>query len=352
MKSVKFFVLLAFVLSMAACGSAPAPAPDDAMVKALKDAKDEAEKQKKLAQDFGGPEYFAREYQDAQTLDAEAGKLNPASAEEYTTATEKYRSLADAYRKVSEKALPRYFEGKSQAAKEGREKSAAAGAGQADLWPDGAGQLSAADADAAEGARLYGAKDYYPAKDAYETALNRYGVVETQGLCYTLKAEIQEYNLQSYGPEDFAQGEENLGKAAASYNEKALPAAKDAADKALAGYQTVAARGWEALASDEADKAKSEQDKALDIKADVELKDDYDAALASFSQGEEARGNREFKQAFQNFSQAETRFTEVYEAAARKRSAADMLIQQADKKVGESAQKAKDVQSQIRGGRR
>ena len=339
MKSVKFFVLLAFVLSMAACGSAPAPAPDDAMVKALKDAKDEAE-------------YFSREYQEAQTLDAEAGKLNPASAEEYATATEKYRSLADAYRKVGEKSLPRYFEEKSQAAKEGREKSDAAGAGQAGIWPGGAAQLSTADADAAEGARLYGAKDYYPAKEAYETALSRYGLVETQALCYTLKAEIQEYKLQSYGPEDFAQGEENLGKVAAAYNEKALPAAKDAADKALGSYQAVASRGWEALASDEANKAKAEQSKALDIKADVELKDDYDAALASLSQGETARGSREFKQAFQNFSQAETKFTAVYEATIQKRRAADVLIQQADKKVGESAQKAKDVQSQIRGGRR
>jgi hypothetical protein len=168
--------------------------------------------------------------------------------------------------------------------------------------------------------------------------------VEAEARCYALKAEIEGHKLQGYDPDTYARGDEDLEKALAAYNGKDFAAAKTAAQSALSSYQAVADAGWEKLAAAQAEAAKAQQAKALDIKAEVALKDDYEAASAAYAQGEESAGQRDFKGAYDGFSQALTMFTSVYNQTFQYRQTADALIKQADKKVSESAERLKNVQ--------
>ncbi|MDR3343182.1 MAG: hypothetical protein LBT14_10460 [Treponema sp.] len=325
--------------------AAPQPV-DDATRQALAAAKEKADKLRTLILDFGGPAYYPGECETAESHYNQAQALNPASAADYKKAVEQYTALANEYTTLSEKVLPRYVEARKEALQSARDK-AAASAGDAL-----AKQVAQADETVNEGLKLVEAQDYYGAADAFDDAQNRYGFIETEAACQGIRSEIETYKLNTYDPDTFAAAEQAMRTALAAYNEEDIPAAQHAAAEALPQYQTVAATGWEALAAERRRRANAERTKALNIKAHIAMKDDYGAADAVYSQGEEAFTMKDFKQAIERFTPAETMFTAVYKTTAEKRQIADSAIQVADKKITDTRERAKNAQTKLAGGKR
>ncbi|MDR3170791.1 MAG: hypothetical protein LBU17_04090 [Treponema sp.] len=320
---------------------------DDATRQALAAAKEKADKLRTLILDFEGPTYYPGECETAESHYNQAQALNPASAADYKKAMEQYTALANEYTALSEKVLPRYVEARKEALQSARDKAIAAGAGDAL-----AEQVAQADETVNEGLKLVEAQDYYGAADVFDDAQNRYGFIETEATCQGIRSEIETYKLNTYDPDTFAAAEQAMQTALAAYNEANIPAAQHAAEEALPQYQTVAATGWEALAAERRRRANAERTKALDIKAHIAMKDDYGAADTVYSQGEEAFSMKDFKQAVERFTPAETMFTAVYKTTAEKRKTADNAIQVADKKIADTRERAKNAQVKLAGVKR
>lgn len=349
---VKICIIGYMICGMISCKSAPAPTTeppgetqqedkalqplDDTTRQALAAAQEKVESLRKLTLDFAGPTYYPAECDSAGSHYTQAQALKPTTVEDYKKAIEQYTTLAGEYQALNEKVLPRYVEERKTALQSARNKAVQAGA--EDALPE---QVGTADETVTEGMKLWDAQEYYAAADAFDDAQNRYGLLETEAACHGLRTEIATYNLSTYDPDTFAAAEQGMQRALSAYTAKDIPAAQSAATEALSQYQLVAATGWEALALERRQRANAERTKALDIKANIAMKNDYEAANGVYSQGDSALSDRDFKRAVECFTPAETMFTVVYKTTTEKRQTAAKTIQAAEKQIVESGDRTK-----------
>lgn len=322
--------------------------PDQASIDALKAARARAEKSRKQAFDLESPSYFPDDWKSAETLflDARtaAGERNLAA---YRAAAAGYGAAADAYDAVARKALPLYAEARRSEVEAARNRAVAAGVPQMD--PD---RFAAADAVSERAIGLYGREDYYAAADAAAEAGARYEALKIGADAVAVKSEIDRRNFARFDSGNYALAGTKLGQAMASYDGGDIPAARSAVDESLQRYNLALGKGRELNAGERSSAAGERRRAALDLKANVAVRSDFDAAAAVMTRADTAFKAGRFDEAADLYGDAESQFAAVRDVAAEKRRIAEEAMERARRRIAETEQAAKEADSILQGGTR
>jgi len=319
---------------------------DQASLDALNKAAEKAAEARKLVSDFGGPSFFPDDYKAADSLFSQAEQQKTTSTkQEVQESTDRYNKAADAFDAMKDRTLTAaydYAEKELTAA-----RNAAVAAGAADTVAD---YLADADNSVAEARGKYQIKDYYGAKDDALDAYSRYEVLTTGLNAYELRGKIMDKGFEVYDPNNFYLADNTLMSAAESYEAGDIATAKEHADEAALRYNMTLNTAWEAYAAESGANASTERQRALDYKANVAVKQDFNSAQSVFTQANTAFQAKRFDEAAALFDDSRSKFETVSNAAREKQRIAEDDLRKANQKMVESDQAAKEAEVILQGG--
>jgi hypothetical protein len=117
----------------------------------------------------------------------------------------------------------------------------------------------------------------------------------------------------------------------------------DALDEAILRFNLVIQKGREMTVATIKGKTDESRQRAEDIKANVAVKDQYDAAQALYNEGSGDLAAKEYETAADTFDRSGAGFDEAYQAAAVKKAKADKAMKAADEATAESLRKAEEA---------
>jgi hypothetical protein len=314
--------------------------PTQSVLDSLNSAVAKAVQARKLATDFNGAGYFPPEFDSAEALyaAAESGKSTKTMRSTRESAA-RYIQAADAFTAVADKAIARYAEDLSAEVVAAREGAINADAGF--LAED---YLVQADNIAGDAYAKYNARDFYNARDRGMTAREMYTTLETGVDALKIRLEIDDNGFAGYDPAAIAQADAEALSAVADYEAGNIAGAKSKAGNVLSSYRRSLEKGWESYAADAGAAAAAERQRALDFKANVAVRQEYDAANAIYNQGLSSYRGRNFDNAANLYTESQAMFEKVTQSAREKRRIAEDAIRQAARKVEESDETAQGAE--------
>ena len=360
------FLLAALVLVGAiACKSTPPPEepppvedvivqdpdlaqPDQASLNNLNAAIARTENARKLVQDFDGPDYFPADWTAAEALNTTAvNGRRTSSVKDVRESLARYNAAASAYEALAEKTLPRYAEDLENEVMYARDEAINAGA--AFLAPE---FLEGTDDFALGALDQYEAKDYYNAKESGLLVKDAYYALAVGVEAYKIRLEIEDRDFVFYDQANIANADYIAFTALEDYESHNIASADSKARDVRARYEQSLAKARESYAADCAVSANAERQKAIDARANVAVKADFDAADAVFSQGVAATQDKNFDQAASLYIQTRTMFSAAASTALEKRRIAEEGIRAAEVKQVESEAAIQRAELIIEGGSR
>jgi len=300
---------------------------------------------RKMADDFSAPDFFPSEWQEADSLyaQAESGKRTSTRAEAQDSIA-RYNRAADAFDALVERSLAVAYGYAERELAAAREELVAAGA--VELAPD---FLLDADntVDAAED--KYKAKDYYAAKADAEKALSMYTTLKTGLDAYKLREEIANRGFEVYGPSEVVVGDQALENAADAYSAGNYAAAVEKAEEAKLYYGLVLKTAWESYVTKARDLAAAERQRALDLKANVAARNEFNSAEAVYNRANTALRAESHEEAGRLYEDCKPMFGLSAQLAIEKQLAADEALKRADQRVAESDEVAKSAETILGG---
>jgi hypothetical protein len=322
--------------------------PDKASLDALNAAAGRAADARQLVIDFDGPAAFPSDWQSAEAGYAKAeSEKDTSTAKAVRESTARYNSAAGAFESLADKSIAR-FAGDLEAEIAG----ARAEAVKAGAETVAAGYLQSADDKALEAASQYEAKDYYTARDSAYLVRDMYGALKTGTEAYKARQEIIDRNFVGYDPYNVELADETAVSAIADYEAGDIQAAQDKADEVLFRYNLALRTGKESFAADRGAIAADERQKALNLKANVAVKQDFEAATSIYNRAVNSYKAQNFDLAAALYEESQTMYEVVSEAAEEKRRIAGEALQKAAEKMVESDTTAKNAELFLEGGAR
>ncbi|MDR2186175.1 MAG: hypothetical protein LBO80_11015 [Treponema sp.] len=363
-KKMTISILLGLAVLLAACKTTPKPAdtganltdttptvqdpnaapPDSAALSSLEDAKNKAENARKQALYLEGQNYFPQDWSSAESLYQAGEQGGRSTLGEVKAAAAQYNAAAAAYDDITRKAIPLYAQAREDEINAAR--TAAIRSGIADISPD---RFAMAEDTRQAAYDLYEREDYYSAAEAAYAAIDQYQVLKTAAGIYEIWDEIDVFDLAKYDSVNYAQAEAAAVQAVADYDSGNTAKAKIGANETLNRLNMVRAAGWEAFAGERRRAANTERQAALDLKANVAVRNEFNAALAVYNQGESAFGSRRYSDAVQYYNQSESMFILTKNSAIEKRRVAEEAIRRAEEKTAESDAAAQNAEKIIGG---
>jgi hypothetical protein len=324
--------------------------PNQATIDALNAAKAQADISRQQAIDIEGPSYFPPDWEAAEAQYLAAGEQAQKPTQgELKQAAAQYKAVAEAYDALARKCLPLYAQARADEISQAR--SEAVGAGIGGIYPEG---LAAADATVDQAVKQYEtgkeASDYYAAARSAFLALDRYRALKTVADAYTVRQEIENRGFVKYDPQNFELAEESGSRAISAYNSGDIGIAAGNAEEALLRYNLVVNTGWETYATERRAAASKERQAALDLKANVAVKNEFGTADGIYNRAETAFRGRRFNEAVDPYIQSESQFISISRIAAEKRRLAEEAIKTAEEKVVQSDETARDAEIILEGG--
>jgi hypothetical protein len=387
MKNKPFAGIIAgFLVSLAvvSCGSAPPPeetqppeppaaqpqpespppardpdleSPDQAALDNLHNTLARADASRQQAQDIEAPGYFPPEWDAAEGQYAEA----QANASEATLGDVKktialYEAVAETYDNLARQCLPLFYEDLSAEILQARDEAIVAGIRDvspsrleaADQRIDLAleqyetGNAAATNSDAAE--------NYYAAAEAAFDALDRYHALTLGVRARRLGDEIQARGFQGYDPEDYELAGQSLAGAVDAYDGGDTAIALARADEALRRYTMTLDQGWLGYAGELKLSAEAERLNALNAKANVAVKRDFDSADGLYTRGTAAYKAQDYAASADYFSRSIPLFGNAIQTAEQKRVVAEEAIQTAEMRISQSEETAREAETVLQGG--
>jgi hypothetical protein len=320
--------------------------PNQASLDALNAAASRAAKARQLASDFNGPAAFPSDWQAAESLytKAESGK-NTSTVKNVRESTARYNAAADAFDSLAEKSIAQYardLEAEGRAA-----RNAAINAGAETLAPS---YLQIADNTALEADAQYGSKDYYEARDSALLARDSYIALKTGIDAYTVRQEIEDRGFMGYDSQNIATADAAGLSGIAEYEARNVAAAQDKADEALFRYNLALRTAKEAFATEKGAAAAAERQKAVDLKANVAVRQDFEAAQSIYNQANSSFRAKNFDSAAELYAESHSMYEVISRVAGEKRRVAEEALRAADEKMLESDNIAKDAELILEGG--
>ena len=326
--------------------SADSAAPDQAAIDALNAAAARAAAARKLVNDFDGPTLFPSDWQAAESLYSQAEQQKKTSTtEEIKESTARYNKAADAFDAMRDKTLAGYYENKQNELI--RARSAAVSAGAYEYVPE---YLLEVDNLVAEAEKKYQAKDYYGANDDAKKALSMYEAGAAGLEAYRVREVIADRDFEKYDRNNVSYADDALMSAADDYVAGDFAAAKDKADEALLRYNLALKTAWQAYAGEKGAQVSAERQRALDAKANVAVREDFNSAQAVYTRANTAFQGQRFEEASLLYDECGPKFGAAARAAAEKRQAAETALRRAEVKMAEADQIAKDAEVILEGG--
>jgi hypothetical protein len=384
MKSKSFSGIAAgFLVSLAvvSCGSAPpaqvtpppeAPAdapqnvpardpdlepPNQAAKEELQDALALMDASRKQAQDIDAPGYFPKEWDMAENQYTDA-KTNTADATlgDAKKTTALYKAAAETYDNLARQCVPLFYEDLSVEILQTRDD--AIDAGIREFSPN---RLEAADqridraleqyeAGNAAAVNSEAADNYYAAAASAFEALTCYHALSLGAKARRLEKEIQERGFEDYDPSNYSRAKESIDAADAAYDEGDAEAALAQAEDALFNYTIVMDKSWVGYAEDLRSSAEAERRNAMQFKANVAVKRDFDQADGLYTRGTTAYDAKDYAASAEYFSQAIPLFSNAVKIAEQKRVVAEDAIQTAETRISQSEQTAREAETLLEGG--
>ena len=357
-----FLLGLLVLIAAVSCKSAPPPAeepppieeraapppsvtpPDVAGVNA---ASARAEAARKLVMDFDGPNFFPPEWKSADSLYTEAEQQKRTStAAEARDSIDRYNKAADAMEALAGKTLLAAYEYAERELTAARQ--AAVNAGADVLIPD---YLLDADNTVVKALDQYNAKDYYGAKDSAFNAYDMYTIYKIGLDAYKLRMEIVDNGLELYVASDIGLADDVAWSAIDDYEAGNYYDAVDKANEALLIYDAALKTAWESYASDKRVAASGERQKALDLKANVAVRDDFNSAENVYNRANAAFRGQRYSEAGPLYADCASMFEVVAWVALEKRQAAEAALTKANERVMESDETARNAERILEGGR-
>ena len=382
--------------------------PDQAALNDLNEASSRALAARKFVMDFDGPALLPSDWQSADSLytQAEQQKRN-FTRWETRESIDRYNKAADAFEAMKDNTLAQYYANKEKELTDARNAAVSAGVG--DLAPD---YLLDADNTVADAVAKYQGKDYYAAKDTAAEALTKYtllaygadvynvrvdavdagaeelvpdllGKADNAGLdaidkytakdytgaknsaanaesmygnlkaglaAYKVREEIANRDFEVYDPQNIDLADDTLRSAADDYNAGNFAAAKDKADAALVRYNLALKTAWESYSAEKGADASTERQKALDLKANVAVREEFNSAQAVYVRANAAFQAKNHEDAAKLYLECQSMFSEVARVALQKRQAADAALDRANQKLTESDETARNAEVILEGG--
>ncbi|MDR2471866.1 MAG: hypothetical protein LBD09_07145 [Treponema sp.] len=320
---------------------------DQVSLDALALAKAQAEESRALAEYAGGEGYFPAEWSAAEDqYSAARGQTgDPETKEDAYARVTRWKGVKAAYDDIYNKSAPRFAGEQEKVLAAARDRAVQAGA--EDILPE---QLAQADALAAQAKQKVDGGDLAGGIGDGKAARDRYRVLETIALAHAKQAEADVNDFFSRDPDNYMLAAEAGNNAVDLYDSGDMARAQDAADEALARFNQVIKNGWLALVEEWAANAAAMRTAAQEARADVAVRQDFNAAEQVYNQAHAARRAEEFAAAGELFKQAADSFTTALARATAKRQQAEEALRQAEQKLAESEAKAQNVQDLIGGG--
>lgn len=219
------------------------------------------------------------------------------------------------------------------------------------------------DAAFAAGASAVDAKDYEAAIASYERARALFELAYKRSVAKGLRERIETSNYAAWDQGNYQKAEEryateetlfaSLGdpSQAASLATDAKPIAQglDALDEAVLRYNLVIQKGREGGAAQRRDKADAVKLQSEEIKAQVAVKDEYEAALALYQDASAAMTAGDYEAAAAKFDEATVAFEKAYALASEKRAKAEAAMKAAEEAAAASLRKAQEADSAVGG---
>jgi hypothetical protein len=344
---------------------APAPVqdpnqgpPNQTTLDALDAAIARADRARQGVIDFDGPGYFPGDWDAAESryrsITGDAGRstlgetLGETQGETQGEAQEllnRYNAAADAYEDLFRKTLPRYAEDREKAIQEAR--NAAISAGIQTISPE---HLRLADQNAGDALDQYEKEEYYSAAASADLALARYQVLKGGVEAYKIRQEIVNRDFIPYDPDNFDKADQDGLAGIAAYEAENMDGLQDAAEKIFSRYDMVLKTGWISYAAERGAAAGVERQAALDAKANVAVRNDFNAASTLYSRAGTSFNTAKYDEAAGLYAQSEVLFAQAGRNASDKRRAAEAAIRSAEEKMIESDENARNAELIIEGG--
>ena len=358
---IKYVGLILLCLSVLftalSCKSTPAaepvvPPPEAAVVHEqpsltdLEAAEDRALAARKLVSDFEGNVSFPEDWRAAGTLLSEAERRkNTANVEVIKESTERFVKAAEAFEGMSGKVLEKYYETKEAELIAAR--NAAINAGALELIPD---LLEEADDTVALAVQKYEGKDYYSAKEAATEALNMYEVLKIGLDAYAIREIIVDRNMERYDPRNVEIADDTMYAAADDYAARNLTGARDKVEAAKLRYSLSLRTAWESYAADKGAEAADDRQLALNMRANVAVRHEFNSAQEGFDRANTAFRNQRFEDAARGYEDSIDRFATVIEMTRVRRAAAEEALERANRVLAESDEMARNAEIILEGG--
>jgi hypothetical protein len=308
-------------------------------------AKTRADAARQRAGDFQAPVYAPEEWENAGNLYTRADGLPRNSAGEVRQAVSAYDEAAAAYDGAFRTAVPLYFRDRSLEINDARNELIATGL--ADQFSE---YLAVADGIAAGAVEQYDREDYYAARDTAAQALLTYRGMKTGADAWLVRTEISDRGFSRYDPDNFDKADAAGLAAIDSYEAGNLQQASDEAEEAKLRYNLVLKTGWISFAGEKKDAAGEERQRALDLKANIAVRADFNAAAQIFGQAETSLKAERFEEAAGLYTQSEAGFVNSSRLAEEKRVIAEEAIRAAEEKMIESDENAQKAELILEGG--
>ena len=355
------FIVVLLILPYFSCKSAPAAAPapkaqqteapaaagrvNPALLGELNTAKAKADEARKRAADFDSSDYFPSEWDAAEDEYERASRTPQSNEANVREGIAAYNAAADAYDSVFKLAIPLYAQAREDEIIALRNGLIAGG--WREVFPE---LLTTADKVALTARDQYNAADYYPAKDSADQALMMYQTLTNAYNAFLVRNEIEERYFVSYDPVNFDHAVEVLDDALVAYEAGNYASAHENAKEALDRFNLVLSAGWAANAERYAAQAATARQTALDVKADVAVRNVFSEADTNYKAGVSAFDAKKYADAAKQFFDAEALFVTATTSTLEKRAIAAQIIEEANRKIEESDETARLAELILEGG--
>ena len=317
--------------------------PADFLLESLAQAEERAKEARSWAEYVNGPVHCSDLWKTTEQRFelADSRKNVPATKGETYARIDEWNDIKLAYDEIFNGSFEPFLKEQQDVLAKARKKAVDAGAEE--LVPD---RLAVADSHAARSREKYNNGDNYGSLNSGKEAWDRYRILETVALARAKQAEADEYNLFEKDPDTYKLAAEAGNKAIDLYDDGKLVKSQEEASKALAGFSKIVRDGMMANVQEKASEARDRRAEALEAKANVAVRSDFDAAEAVYNQAHVALRGEMYGEAIELFSRSSDLFIIAYENALEKRDIAEEAIERSDRKLAESeeiAQNAEDI---------
>ena len=192
-----------------------------------------------------------------------------------------------------------------------------------------------------------------PEKDA-QSIIDRYNLLANYSRAKEAKDEIDDNDFASYAQNNYDRGVAELEKVEAALDSDTIDFDKSvfvSAENAMKEFNAVINVAYKKIAKENREEAIAAKKDADSVKAGVSRKAEYKEAADLIQSGDSLYSMQNAKKASEKYLEAADKFSYLYDDVSEKRAAAQAAIEEAKRKVQESAQFAEeaDVKAPITG---